>query len=121
MAIVWHEVALGAVTCLFLSSRTCMGCVVAVNGVLCHGAMALNSKRKHAVRVLDVVCNLAMVGYTNTFAEAHPVVGVLTIVALVSWRANNRNAVGPTKAIVHAALVQLPMLVAHLHYAAVVV
>ena len=47
MAIVWHEVALGAVTLLFLSSRTCMGCVVAVNGVLCHGAMALNHTHKH--------------------------------------------------------------------------
>ena len=121
MAIVWHEVALGAVTLLFLSSRTCMGCVVAVNGVLCHGAMALNHTHKHAVRVLDVVCNLAMVTYTNTHAAVQPVVGVLTAVALVSWRANARNAVGPTKAIVHATLVQLPLLVASLHYSAVVV
>lgn len=113
--VAWREVALGACTLLFAATQTWLGGVVAVNGVACHGCMALRLPIAHKVRLFDVACNACMVVYVNAHARAQPRASVLTALAVGAWRWNQRNT-GASKAVVHAALVQLPLFLALCHF-----
>ena len=114
--VLWHEVVLGAVTLLFALTATFMGCAVAINGVACHGLMAVESRWAATLRVWDVTCNVLMALYANLHSCGQPCVLLLTAFALVAWRLNQRSAPGVGKAAVHAVGVQLPVLAALMHY-----
>ncbi len=111
----WCEVALAVCTLLFAATQTWLGCIVAVNGVACHGCMALRLPIAHKVRLFDVACNVCMVVYVNAHAQAQPHASVLTALAVCAWRWNQRNA-DAFKAVVHAGLVQFPLFLALCHF-----
>ena len=70
--VLWHEVVLGAVTLLFALTATFMGCAIAINGVACHGLMAVESRWAATLRVWDVTCNVLMALYANLHSCGQP-------------------------------------------------
>jgi len=87
----------------FLFVRTPIGRAVFANGVLAHG-----TQHELAVR-FDIACNLAFAAYVNCTSSYQPQTLGLSAVALLAWLWNRRHAKRP---LVHAALVQLPLLCA---------
>ena len=65
---------------------------VALNGILCHGSRALNSKSDIAAgcTCFDIACNVASVLYINAVS---PWSGTLplTVVALAAWLTTSRS------------------------------
>lgn len=114
--ILWDEVVLGVMTLLYLTSLHPIGLIIAVNGVLCHGSHALSLPIAPRLREWDVAWNVLMGTYANLHACGQPLCGALTVFSVVVWRLNQRNDEGWDKSAVHAVGVQLPLLIALLHF-----
>lgn len=112
----WDEVVLAAVTVLFLSTRHPMGVLVAVNGVLCHGSCALSLPFAARIRLWDVACNILMCTYANAHWCGQPTCVVLTSVAALCWRLNQRTTEGWRRSLIHAVGVQMVLLAALTHF-----
>jgi len=114
--ILWDEVALGAMTLLYLTTLHPIGVIIAVNGVLCHGSYALSLAIAERMRQWDVAWNVVLGAYANLQVCGQPLCGTLTAFAVVVWRLNQRNDEGWGKSVVHAVCVQLILLVALMHF-----
>lgn len=114
--ILWDEVALGAMTMLYLTALHPIGLIIAVNGVLCHGSYALSLPIADRLRQWDVACNVLLSAYVNLHACGQPACGVATVFATVAWRLNQRVWKGWDKSVVHAVCVQAVLLVALLYF-----
>lgn len=108
--ILWDEVALGAMTLLYLTALHPIGVIIAVNGILCHGSCALSFPIAGRLRQWDVAWNVLLGTYANLHACGQPVCGALTAVAVVVWRLIQRVEAA------HAVGVQLLLLLALLHF-----
>ena len=111
MVVLLYEVVLAMVTLLFVTTKTPMGWLVALNGVACHGSMAVGSRWAPRLRQFDVGSNLLMAAYANAHPCGWPEVPLGTVFAFAVWRFNQLNRPGVRKATMHAVGVQLPLLI----------
>lgn len=110
--ILWDEVALAAMTLLYLTTRHPMGFLIAVNGVLCHSGYALSLPIAPRLRQWDVGCNVVMSIYANLHTCGQPVCGALAAFSVLAWRLNQYTTEKWFKSLMHALYVQLVNLIA---------
>ena len=116
LPIKWDEVGLAFATLLYATFLAPVGIIVAVNGVVCHGARAVGHPLHDSMRVWDVGWNCVLVVYVNLHACAQPLAGAITLFSVLAWRLNQRIERRHLKSTLHFCAVQLPFFVAYAHY-----
>mgnify|MGYP001193256609 FL=1 len=119
MDILWREVVLALFTLLFMYTNTIPGYIIAINGVLCHGSLALSLPYKHELTIFDSACNICLTVYVNLYPRSQPLTGFVSCFSFLCWRYNNKFITGNLHSIVHATCVQLPLFIGLRHYSIV--
>ncbi len=104
----------GLIPFLWCTNAPLLAFVIVTNGVLCHGSSYLRSSLESRLKRIDIVTNVALTIYVNTYSSWCPQTQLCTLVAVCMWSLN--NVYFNKSATIHVLLVQGVLCNALIHF-----